>query len=331
MAHEAAGAIVAQDLSKTYRGGKSGVASVRALDGLSFRVQTGTVYALLGPNGAGKTTTVRILTTLSKPDAGSASIAGIDVLTRPDRVRSVIGAVSQHSGAVGRLTGEENLLMQGGLYGMHGRQLRQRVADLLEVFGLAEAGNRQTRTYSGGMRRRLDIATVLVHRPAVLFLDEPTTGLDPEARADLWTVLTDLSAAGTTILVTTHYLEEADQYAAKIAIVDRGRMVAEGTADQLKAGLRGDSIVLELDSADGAARAEKVLVEVPEVTGSSVNGSVVRARVADGPRALPAVLGGIEAGRLQVRSVTVARPSLDDVYLHHSGRSFRQAERIAAA
>jgi ABC-2 type transport system ATP-binding protein len=165
----------------------------------------------------------------------------------------------------------------------------------------------------------------------VLFLDEPTTGLDPEARADLWTVLTELSAAGTTILVTTHYLEEADQYAAKIAIVDRGRMVAEGTADQLKAGLRGDSIVLELDSADGAARAEKVLVEVPEVTGSSVNGTVVRARVADGPRALPAVLGGIEAGRLQVRSVTVARPSLDDVYLHHSGRSFRQAEGIAAA
>jgi len=331
MAHEAAGAIVAQELSKTYRGGKSGVAGVRALDGLSFHVQTGTVYALLGPNGAGKTTTVRILTTLSKPDAGSASIAGIDVLTRPDRVRSVIGAVSQHSGAVGRLTGEENLLMQGGLYGMRGRELRQRVSDLLAVFGLAEAGKRQTRTYSGGMRRRLDIATVLVHRPAVLFLDEPTTGLDPEARADLWTVLTDLSAAGTTILVTTHYLEEADQYAAKIAIVDRGRMVAEGTADQLKAGLRGDSIVLELDSADGAARAEKVLVEVPEVTGSSVNGSVVRARVADGPRALPAVLGGIEAGRLQVRSVTVARPSLDDVYLHHSGRSFRQAEGIAAA
>jgi ABC-2 type transport system ATP-binding protein len=331
MEHEATGAIVARNLSKTYKGGKNGAAGVRALDGLSFCVQPGTVYALLGPNGAGKTTTVRILTTLSRPDAGSAAIAGIDVLSKPDRVRSVIGAVSQHSGAMGRLTGEENLFMQGGLYGMRGRDLRQRVSGLLDVFGLAEAAGRQARTYSGGMRRRLDIATVLVHRPAVLFLDEPTTGLDPEARADLWAVLSDLTAAGTTILITTHYLEEADQYAAKIAIVDRGRMVAEGTADELKDGLRGDSIVLELDSAEGAARAEKVLVEVPEVTGSSVHGGVVRARVADGPRALPAVLGGIEASRLSVRSVTVARPSLDDVYLHHSGHSLRQSEGISAA
>jgi ABC-2 type transport system ATP-binding protein len=331
MGQETAGAIVAHHLSKTYKGGKRGSAGVRALDGLSFSVQPGTVYALLGPNGAGKTTTVRIFTTLSKPDGGRATIAGIDVLARPGRVRSVIGAVSQHSGAVGRLTGEENLLMQGGLYGMRGRDLRQRVADLLEVFGLAEAATRQARTYSGGMRRRLNVATVLVHRSAVLFLDEPTAGLDPEARADLWAVLTSLTIAGTTILVTTHYLEEADQYAARIAIVDRGRMVAEGTADELKAGLRGDSIVLELDSADGAARAEKVLVEVPEVTGSAVSGSVVRARVADGPRALPAVLGGLEADRLGVRSVTVARPSLDDVYMHHSGRSFRQAEGIAVA
>jgi len=331
MAHEAASAIVAQDLSKIYKSGKRGSAGVRALDGLSFCVQPGTVYALLGPNGAGKTTTVRILTTLSKPDAGQVSVAGIDVLARPGRVRSVIGAVSQHTGAVGRLTGEENLLMQGGLYGIRGRELRQRVTHLLEVFGLAEAARRQARTYSGGMRRRLDVATVLVHRPAVLFLDEPTTGLDPEARANLWAVLTELTAAGTTILVTTHYLEEADQYAAQIAIIDRGRMVAEGTADELKAGLRGDSIVLELDSADGAERAQKVLVEVQEVTASTVSGSVVRARVADGRRALPAVLGGLEAGRLGVRSVTVARPSLDDVYLHHSGRSFRQAEGIAAA
>lgn len=331
MTHGAACAIVAQDLCKIYKGGKRGSAAVRALDGLSFCVQPGTVYALLGPNGAGKTTTVRILTTLSKPDRGWAIIAGIDVLAKPDRVRSVIGAVGQHSGAVGRLTGEENLLMQGGLHGMRGRELRERVSDLLDVFGLAQAARRQAHTYSGGMRRRLDVATVLVHRPAVLFLDEPTTGLDPQARADLWAVLNDLTAAGTTILVTTHYLEEADQYAAKIAIVDRGRMVAEGTADELKAGLRGDSIVLELDSAGGAERAEKALVEVPDVTASSVDGSVVRARVADGPRALPAVLGGLEADRLQVRSVTVARPSLDDVYLHHSGRSFRQAEGIAVA
>jgi ABC-2 type transport system ATP-binding protein len=331
MTAEAAGVIVAQDLRKTYGAGrrrpKEG--QVRALDGLSFSVAAGTVQALLGPNGAGKTTTVRILTTLSRPDHGRATVAGIDVLAQPGRVRSVIGAVSQHSGAVGLLTGKENLLMQGRMHGMRPTELRSRVTDLLDLFGLAEAANRQARTYSGGMRRRLDIAAVLVHRPAVLFLDEPTTGLDPEGRADLWAVLTGLAVDGTTILVTTHYLEEADQYAAKIAIVDRGRIVAEGTSDELKAGLQGDSVLVELDGADRAAQAEKVLGGVPQVAAVSVDGNVVRARVADGPRALPTVIGELETGSLPVRSVTVSRPSLDDVYLHHSGRSFRQAERVA--
>ncbi len=320
--------IVAQDLRKTYRG--RGRREVRALDGLSFGVAAGTVYALLGPNGAGKSTTVRILTTLCRPDSGQAAVAGVDVLTQPGRVRSVVGAVSQHSGAVGLLTGRENLLVQGGVHGMGGRQLRDRVHELLGAFGLAEAADRQARTYSGGMRRRLDIATVLVHRPAVLFLDEPTTGLDPEGRADLWAVLTELATAGTTILVTTHYLEEADQYAAKIAIVDRGRIVAEGTADALKTALNGDSVLVELDGAGRADEAKKILVDLPQVAGVTAEGSLVRARVADGSHALPAVLGGLEAGSVPVRSVTVARPSLDDVYLHHSGRSFRQAERAAA-
>jgi ABC-2 type transport system ATP-binding protein len=335
MTGEATGLVEAQGLRKTYKGGGSGQKSgkgqqVRALDGLSFSVPAGTVYALLGPNGAGKTTTVRILTTLSRPDEGRASVAGIDVLAQPGKVRSVIGAVSQHSGAVGLLTGEENLALQGRLYGIGKRELRRRVSELLDAFGLAEAANRQARTYSGGMRRRLDIATVLVHRPAVLFLDEPTTGLDPEGRADLWAVLTELAAGGTTILVTTHYLEEADQYAAKIAIVDRGRIVAEGTSDQLKAELAGDSVLLELDSADRAELAGKILTGVPEVAAASTDGAIVRARVADGPRALPAVLGGLEASSLGVRSVTVARPSLDDVYLHYAGRSFHQAEKSVA-
>jgi ABC-2 type transport system ATP-binding protein len=339
MRAEETGVIVAQDLYKTYgtkrgKGRRDGAPTsreVRALDGLSFTVPEGTVYALLGPNGAGKTTAVRILTTLSRPDQGKATIAGNDVLRQPGRVRSVIGAVSQHSGAVGLLTGRENLLMQGRMHGMRPAELRERAADLLDVFGLAEAADRQARTYSGGMRRRLDIATELVHRPAVLFLDEPTTGLDPEGRADLWAVLIELAAAGTTILVTTHYLEEADQYAAKIAIVDRGRIVAEGTSDQLKGGLHGDSVLVELDSADRAEQAEKVLAEVPQVAGASSEGNVVRARVADGPRALPTVISGLEASGLPIRSVTVARPSLDDVYLHHAGRSFGQAERIAVA
>ena len=319
---EGSAIVQAEGLRKTYK------PDVRALDGLSFSVPAGTVFALLGPNGAGKTTTVRILTTLARPDSGSARVAGIDVLAHPSRARSVIGAVSQHSGAVSLLTGQENLALQGKLHGMRGRALHRRVAGLLDQFGLAGAAGRPARTYSGGMRRRLDIATVLVHRPAVLFLDEPTTGLDPEGRADLWAVLTGLAGQhGTTILITTHYLEEADQYAATVAIVDQGRIVAEGTPDQLKAGLRGDSVVLELASPGQVEPAQKALAPLPEVRGLSADGAVLRARVADGPRALPAVLAALDGG-VPVRSVTVARPSLDDVYLHYAGRSFRQAEGI---
>jgi len=317
------GLVEAEGLRKTYK------SDVRALDGITFTVGAGSVYALLGPNGAGKTTTVRILTTLSRPDAGSARVAGVDVLKHPARVRSLIGAVSQHTGAVDPLTGRENLAMQGSLYGIRDKDLRRRVSELLDQFGLAAAAKRQVRTYSGGMRRRLDIATVLVHRPAVLFLDEPTTGLDPEGRAALWAVLTDLAAeAGTTILVTTHYLDEADQHATKIAIVDRGRIVAEGTADQLKAGLAGDSVLVELGTAAHAESVTAVLSQLPQVARATADGSVVRARVADGPRALPAVLAGVESAGIPVLSVSVARPTLDDVYLHHAGRSFHQAEGI---
>jgi ABC-2 type transport system ATP-binding protein len=326
---EITAAVAACELRKSYR---SRAGEVRALDGLSFAAEAGTVFALLGPNGAGKTTTVRILTTLSRPDAGRAVVAGIDVLKRPGRVRSAIGTVSQHSGAVGLLTGYENLVLQGRLYGMPRQELQRRAGELLDQFGLAEAAGRPVRTYSGGMRRRLDVATALVHRPAVLFLDEPTTGLDPEGRADLWAVLTGLSAqTGTTILVTTHYLEEADKFAAKVAITDRGRIVAEGTSDQLKARLQGDSVLLELGDAGQVERAEKALAQIRQVRQTTADGSVVRARVADGPRALPAVLAGLEADAIPVLSVTVARPSLDDVYLHYAGRSFGQAERSAVA
>ena len=317
--------VEAEGLRKTYK------SDVRALDGLSFSVAAGSVFALLGPNGAGKTSAVRILTTLARPDQGRARVAGIDVLRQPGQVRPVIGSVSQHTGAVGLLTGQENLTLQGSLYGMRRKDLRRRVSELLDQFGLAEAARRQSRTYSGGMRRRLDIATVLVHRPSVLFLDEPTTGLDPEGRAALWAVLTDLAAeGGTTILVTTHYLEEADQYAAKIAIVDQGRVVAEGTADQLKSELDGDSVLLEVDDSFSAERVRLALASVPQVRQATADGSVVRARVADGPRALPAVLAEVEVSGVPVLSVRVARPSLDDVYLHYAGRSFHQAERIAA-
>jgi ABC-2 type transport system ATP-binding protein len=319
-------AVEAAGLRKSYKGG------VRALDGLSCSVAAGSVLAMLGPNGAGKTTTVRILTTLSRPDSGRAAVAGIDVLRHPGRVRSAIGVVGQRSGAIAELTGLENLVLQGKIHRMRGDSLRRRAAGLLEQFGLAEAARRQVRTYSGGMRRRLDVATALVHRPEVLFLDEPTTGLDPEGRSALWAYLTGLSStAGTTIVVTTHYLEEADQFAARVAIVDRGRIVAEGTSDELKAGLQGDSVLLELSGAEWVAQARQALARVPQVRQSAADGAIVRARVADGPRALPAVLAGLEAVSVPVLSVTVARPSLDDVYLHHAGRSFRQAEGITVA
>jgi ABC-2 type transport system ATP-binding protein len=318
-------AVRADELRKTYKGG------VRALDGLSFSVTAGTVYALLGPNGAGKTSTVRILTTLSRPDAGAAVVAGIDVLRWPGRVRSVIGAVGQRTGAVRTLTGRENLTLQGRIHGMPRGELARSAAELLDRFGLGDAAGRVTRSYSGGMQRRLDIAIALVHRPRVLFLDEPTSGLDPEGRAELWSVLTGLAAdAGTTILLTTHYLEEADQFAARIGIVDRGRLVAEGTADELKAGLRGDSVRLQLGPGGRVAQAAGILAAVPEVAAVTADGSALRARVGDGARALPVVLASLQARDVPVMSVTVARPSLDDVYLHHAGRSFRQAEGTAA-
>jgi ABC-2 type transport system ATP-binding protein len=222
------------------------------------------------------------------------------------------------------------MTLQGRLYGLGGAQLRRRSADLLRQFGLADAARRPARTYSGGMRRRLDVAMMLVHRPAVLFLDEPTTGLDPEGRAGLWSTLTALAAeSGTTILVTTHYLEEADQFADRVAIVDRGQVVAEGPPAELKDGLHGDSVLLELPEAGLAELAQKALADIPQARQVTADGRAVRARVDDGPRALPAVLAALEAGRVPVTSVTVARPTLDDVYLHHAGRSFRAAEGIA--
>jgi len=231
-------AIEASDLVKTYPG------DVRALDGVSFAVEAGTVFGLLGPNGAGKSTTVKILTTLSRPDSGQARVAGIDVLRQPDRVRQSIGCVAQKSGVDPQATGRENLTLQGQLYGLGGRELKRRVAELLDRFGLAEAADRQARTYSGGMQRKLDVAMGFVHRPRALFLDEPTTGLDPEARADMWEEISRLAGEeGLTILLTTHYLEEADRLARRLAIVDHGTIVVEGTPEELKARFEREVVV----------------------------------------------------------------------------------------
>ena len=301
---------------------------VRALDGIGFEVAPGTIFGLLGPNGAGKSTTVKVLTTLARPDAGEARVAGHDVLREPGRVRRAIGVVAQKSGVDRDLTGRENLKLQGHLQGMRGRELKARVEDLLERFGLAESARRVARTYSGGMQRRLDIAMGLVHRPRVLFLDEPTTGLDPEVRASMWQEIERLkSEEELTILLTTHYMEEADRLASSLAIVDRGRVVAEGSPAELKAGLHGDAVHVELDGANANGNVHAALTGVPGLVEVVVEGRSLHARVDDGARAVPAVLTALDAHSVPVASVTVARPSLDDVYLRYAGRSFAEAEK----
>jgi ABC-2 type transport system ATP-binding protein len=309
-------AIEAEGLVKTYPG------DVQALDGLGLAVPAGTIFGLLGPNGAGKSTTVRILTTLSRPDAGRARVAGHDVLADPATVRRAIGVVGQRSGVDREATGAENLRLQGQIHGLRGRELAARVSALLDQFGLADAAGRLVRTYSGGMQRRLDIAMALVHRPQVLFLDEPTTGLDPEVRAEMWREIERLARdEGLTILLTTHYLEEADRLAADLAIVDRGRVVAGGPPERLKAELRGDSIHVELAlAANGAVHA--ALEPLDGIRELVIDGTSLHARADEGARAVPLVLGALEASGLDVASVTISRPSLDDVYLRHAGRSF---------
>jgi ABC-2 type transport system ATP-binding protein len=313
-----ASAIEARDLVKTYPG------DIRALDGLTFTVEPGSVFGLLGPNGAGKSTTVKILTTLSRPDGGTATVAGHDVVREPDRVRRAIGSVSQHSAVDPEATGRENMVLQGQVYGMGGRALSARVDELLERFSLSDAANRVVRTYSGGMQRKLDVAMGLVNRPIVLFLDEPTTGLDPEARADLWDEIGRLTREdGLTILMTTHYLEEADRLARRLAIVDHGRIVAEGTPDDLKAGLRGDAISVELREPTAGQRAAATLAGLTGLRETSLDGAVLRARADHAASAVPAVLAALDGAGIPVATVTVARPSLDDVYLRHTGRAFR--------
>jgi ABC-2 type transport system ATP-binding protein len=313
-------AIEALELTKSYP------PDVRALDGLSLSVEPGTIFGLLGPNGAGKSTTVRILTTLSRPDSGSARVAGIDVLAEPVRVRHAIGVVAQKHGLDPEATGRENLVLQGEFYGITGGDLRQRVAEALERFGLVDAGDRQAKTYSGGMQRRLDLAMGLIHRPRVLFLDEPTTGLDPEARADIWREIERLAHEELmTILLTTHYLEEADRLASQLAIVDRGRIVVQGTPDDLKSELEGDTIQVELvDAQDAAARL--ALAGVSGIGDAALDGRTLHARARDGGAAVPAVLAALDAHGVKAASVTVARPSLDDVYLRHAGRTFHRAD-----
>ena len=310
-------AIVVEELRKRYK-------DVQALDGVSFAVREGEVFGLLGPNGAGKSTTVRTLATLTQPDSGRAIVAGEDVVRNPNRVRNLIGYVSQDSGVDWEATGRENLMLQGRIHELAGGPLRRRVDEVLELVGLSEAADRIARGYSGGMRRRLDVATGLVHRPRVLFLDEPTTGLDPEARAAMWVEVERLAAKESlTILLTTHYLEEADRLAERVAIVSHGKIVVEGTPAELKANLRGELVTVELAGLDGRlGDAVQIVASLDGASEVAGDGRHVRARVPNGAQAIPTILSTLDGRGFDVASVTTARPSLDDVYLHYTGRDF---------
>jgi|SRR5579871_421128 len=302
---------------------------VQALDGVSFTVSEGEVFGLLGPNGAGKSTTVRVLVTLTSPDEGSASVGGHDVRRDPGAVRRTIGYVPQDSGVDQLGTGRENLMLQGRVQGMDGRELRARADELLELVGIADAADRIVKTYSGGMRRRLDIALGLVHRPRVLFLDEPTTGLDPEARVAMWSEVSRLAEAESlTILLTTHYLEEADELADRLAIVSQGKVVVSGTPAELKHGLAGDALHVELENG-AVEQAQLVMAAAGARPEQVLDGRVVVARVDNGGRALPSVLAALDDAGVAVASVSVSRPSLDDVYLHFTGRDFSSEDRAA--
>jgi len=315
-------AIEVHDLTKKYGD------DVQALDGVSFKVEEGTVFGLLGPNGAGKSTTVKILTTLSTPTSGSATVMGYDVLTQGADVRANIGVVAQSSTADREATARENLRLQGQLYRMKGKELEARIEYLLTNFNLAGDGDRIVRGFSGGMERRLTIAMALVHKPRVLFLDEPTTGLDPEVRSEMWEEISTLAGdEGMTILLTTHYLEEADNLAANLAIVDQGKIVAEGTPEELKKGLKGDAIQVGLGESRTDAEVTAALAGVTGISEIILNGRTLHARSEDGARSVPAVLQSLESAGIVADSVTVSRPSLDDVYLQYAGRTMEQAEK----
>jgi ABC-2 type transport system ATP-binding protein len=293
---------------------------VRAVDGVDLAVPAGTVLGVLGPNGAGKTTTVRMLTTTLRPDAGRATVLGVDVAARPDQVRRIIGLAGQYAAVDEHLTGRENLRLVGRLTHLRRELVDQRADDLLERFGLTEAADRPSRTYSGGMRRRLDLAAALVHRPPVLFLDEPTTGLDPASRKDVWAMVQQLVNDGTTVLLTTQYLEEADQLAHRIAVIDHGRVIAEGTSAELKADLGATVIELGFGAGDEAGRASMALAHLGAAVGDA-QPTLVQLKATNGAKVLTESLRLLDGEGLEPATIAVREPSLDDVFLALTGHA----------
>ncbi len=294
--------------------------AVRALDGVDLEAAPGTVLGVLGPNGAGKTTTVRILSTLLSPDAGTARVAGLDVVRDANKLRAQIGLAGQHAAVDENLTGLENLTLVGRLYGQRRRAAQARGRELLERFDLTDAAERVAKTYSGGMRRRLDLAAALVARPPVLFLDEPTTGLDPRSRMELWVTIEDLVADGTTVLLTTQYLDEADRLADRIAVIDRGAVIADGTADELKDRVGGERLEVHLTDSTEPLEAAWVLGamsgEPPQI-----DGQTVRLPVERGSGAIMEAIRRLDEAKLPVDDVAVRRPTLDDVFLSLTGHA----------
>jgi ABC-2 type transport system ATP-binding protein len=304
--------VIAQHLTKTYRNGE-----VRALDDLSLDVEEGTVLGVLGPNGAGKTTTVRILATLLKPDSGSATVAGIDVVKHPDKVRELIGLSGQYAAVDETLTGWDNLVMFGRLYHLGKAASIKRADELLERFSLTDSARRPIKTYSGGMRRRLDLAASLIVQPKVLFLDEPTTGLDPRGRQEMWQVIQELVKGGVTLLLTTQYLEEADQLADEIAVIDHGKVIARGTSDALKKQVGGERLEITVESAD-IAKTQEI---VSRISTSAIHTDIrtISAPVTTGSIALMDALRSLDEAKIHPLDIALKRPSLDDVFLSLTG------------
>ena len=293
---------------------------VKALDGVDFDVTAGTVLGLLGPNGAGKTTAVRVLTTLLKPDAGTATVDGLDVLEDAAKLRERIGLAGQYAAVDENLTGLENLTMVGRLYGMRRKEAKQRGWELIERFDLVDAAKRPTKTYSGGMRRRLDLAAALVAKPPVLFLDEPTTGLDPRSRISLWETIEDLVGEGTTVLLTTQYLDEADRLADRIAVIDQGKVIAEGTSDELKESIGGERLEVELTDPAGLPAAIAALTPMSDEP-PVAEGAIVKLTVRQRDGTIVEAVRRLDEAGLGVDDLWLRRPTLDDVFLTLTGHA----------